>query len=74
MKQLPLADRVVKAIPLLTRKEAMALLCKAKGYREGSDVGVSLDILRGAVSLCLRIGRLTNEQVIPPKVKKDAKV
>lgn len=67
-------QRVEAAIPLLTRKEAMALLTGTKGHRKGSDVGVALEILRGAVGLCLRIGRLKPEQIVPlpaPKVRKE---
>lgn len=65
--QLPLPDRVDAIVGKMKREELIALLRKTKGA--GDTVGATDYILRSVVRLFIRIGRLTNEDVIPPKVK-----
>lgn len=64
-KQEKAQDRIEKAKrPLL---EQLALC--AKGTKQSSVDAASLTLLRDAVLLCLRIGRITPDMVLPSRKK-----
>jgi hypothetical protein len=64
------AEQVEHALLTMKRVTLSSLLMQAKGSRQESADRVSVQVLRDALTLCMRIGRITSEQVVPLSAKK----